>query len=287
MQEKSTQNITQKEAFLKYLGRMDIEMIDMILDDSIVCFGVSKKLFLEKLSFVFNNMRLGGEKGFLKIKQHKKHANTYYLILKTSCFANKFIIEEKEGHIIKILGTKTITSKDDIESLSYLEFFFGDDQKIDFIPSNEYVMNVYRCTKAYEELVNDKIQILTSKDVSQWIHKHRLLYEDVKEAYLFFSYDDFRHLFSLLEYLYNQLEYYDEVKMALESYDDSNTTSLEQWLADNYLLAFCKVEYFGAGFLEFDAENNLMKYGYYSNIYFEGDDFYAIVKFNELVHKFF
>ena len=39
-------NITQKEAFLKYLQRMDIEMLEIILDDSIIYFGASKKVFL-------------------------------------------------------------------------------------------------------------------------------------------------------------------------------------------------------------------------------------------------
>ena len=74
-------NITQKEAFLKYLQRMDIEMLEIILDDSIIYFGASKKVFLEKLSYIFNQVKLGGGKGYLRIKQHKKQTDTYYLLL--------------------------------------------------------------------------------------------------------------------------------------------------------------------------------------------------------------
>lgn len=280
-------NITQKEAFLKYLQRMDIEMLEMILDDSIIYFGASKKVFLEKLSYIFNQVKLGGGKGYLRIKQHKKQTNTYYLLLQIFSYANKFIIEEKEGNIIKVYGTKIKTSKDDIENLSPLEIFFGDDEKTDFNPSNEYVMTLYRCTNAYEELVNGKIQILTREDVSQWLKKHTLLYEEVKEEYLLFKYNDFRSLFFMFEYLLEELQNYNEVKMALKSFSDSNTTSLHQWLVDYNRLAFCKVLSFESSFSDIDVANKTLKYNYRSNIYFKGDDFLAIVKFNELYHKYY
>ena len=280
-------NITQKEAFLKYLQRMDIEMLEIILDDSIIYFGASKKVFLEKLSYIFNQVKLGGGKGYLRIKQHKKQTDTYYLLLQIFRYANKFIIEEKEGNIIKIYGTKIKTSKDDIENLSPLEIFFGDDEKIEFKPSNEYVMKIYRCTNAYEELVNDKIQILTREDISQWLMKHTLLYEEVKEEYLLFKYNDFRSLFFMFDYLLEELQNYNEVKMALKSFTDSNVNSLHQWLVDYNRLAFCRVLSFESSFSDIDVANKTLKYNYRSNIYFKGDDFLAIVKFNELYHKYY
>lgn len=280
-------NITQKEAFLKYLQRMDIEMLEIILDDSIIYFGASKKVFLEKLSYIFNQVKLGGGKGYLRIKQHKKQTDTYYLLLQIFRYANKFIIEEKEGNIIKIYGTKIKTSKDDIENLSPLEIFFGDDEKIEFKPSNEYVMKIYRCTNAYEELVNDKIQILTREDISQWLKKHTLLYEEVKEEYLLFKYNDFRSLFFMFDYLLEELQNYNEVKMALKSFTDSNVNSLHQWLVDYNRLAFCRVLSFESSFSDIDIANKTLKYNYRSNIYFKGDYFLAIVKFNELYHKYY
>lgn len=278
-------NMTQKEAFLKYLERMDLEMLELILDDSITYFGASKNVFLEKLSYIFSQYRLAGGKGDLKVKQHKKYANTYYLHLQILSYSNKFIIEEKDGKIIKMYTTKIKPSKDDIENLSPLEIFFGSDEKADFKPSNEYVMNLYRCTIAYEELVNDKIQILTSENIFEWLNKHSLLYSEVKEEYLFFKYNNFRHLFSMFEFLYEQLQNYNEVKMALETYCDSDATSLHQWLADYYKLAFCKVLSFETDFSEINVANKTLKYNYRSNIYFQGDDFLSIVKFNKLYHE--
>jgi hypothetical protein len=70
--------------------------------------------------------------------------------------------------------------------LSPLVIFFGDDEKADFKPTNEYVMNLYRCTNAYEELVNEEIQILTSQAISKWLKKHKELYDKIANDYLFF-----------------------------------------------------------------------------------------------------
>src|ERR1039458_4600241 len=48
-----TATMTEKEAFLYYMERMDIEMLDLILDDGITYYGVRKEVFLEKLGAAF------------------------------------------------------------------------------------------------------------------------------------------------------------------------------------------------------------------------------------------
>lgn len=285
MQEELSQNMTQKEAFLKYLQRMDIEMLDFILDESIVYFGASKKVFLEKLSYIFNQVKLSGETGVLKIKKHKKQENTYYLIFRISGYSNKFIIEEQDGRILKMYSPVKRISRYDIENLDPLEIFFGDDEKIDFKPSNDYVMNLHRCTKAYEELLNDKIQILTKDDIIFWLDKHLLLYNKVKEHYLYLKYNDFRNLFFFLDHLVEELQNYSEVEMALKSFTDKDTSALNQWLVDYYRLAFCKLIGFQYMFSELNAKNKTLKIRDYPNVYFKGDDFFAIIKFNELYFK--
>jgi hypothetical protein len=273
--------MTQKEAFLTYLQRMDIDMLDMILDDSIIYFGASKRVFLKKLSYIFNQVRLGGHDGFLKIKQHKKQPNTYYLLLEIFSHTNQFIIEENEGKIVNIHGGKIKTKKDDVENLSPLALFFGTDERADFKPTNEYTMNVYRCTSAYEELVNDNVQILTSEDISQWINKHTWLFEEVKDAYLLFSYNNFKTLFSSLDHILQELQHYNEVKLALQTFTNSTASALQQWLGDYFNLAFCKVPSFHVHFSEIDIENKTLRYSYRPTIYFKGDDFVSIIKFND------
>lgn len=283
----SNQNMTQKEAFRKYLETMDIEMLELILDDTIPYFGASKKVFLEKLSYIFNQVRLAGYKGDLKIKQHKKHANTYFLPLKIFGYSNKFIIEENEGVISKIYSTKIKKTKKEIEDLHTCELVFGVDEKKDFKPSVDYIMKLHRCNQAYEELINDEIKVLTSADIFQWLKKHKKLYGQVKEEYQLFKYNKFRNLFSLLKSLFVELVNYNKAKEALDTFDDTNMTTLHDWIVDYYDLAFCKVLSFNISFSDTDLPENILKYSFYPNIYFKGDDFFTILKFNRLYQNNF
>ena len=202
-------------------------------------------------------------------------------------YSLKFTIEEKEGKIEKLYNNKTVKSKDDVEQLCQFCLCFGDDEKLRFYPSNEYIITLHNCTIAYEELENDKIQVLTSNDISKWLNKHSSLYEEVKEEYLFFKFNDFRNLYFGLEYYFKQLQSYPEVREALESFCKSNSIRLHQWLEDYNRLAFCRVLGFSQLLSEIDLKNNRIKYAPCSNIYFQGDDFFALLKFNELYHKYF
>ncbi|NBR14193.1 MAG: hypothetical protein EBU01_06370, partial [Crocinitomicaceae bacterium] len=107
----------------------------------------------------------------------------------------------------------------------------------------------------------------------------------VKEDYLFLRYNDFRELFFFLEDLVEELQNYSEVEQALKLFTDTDTTSLNQWLDDYYSLAFCKVIGFELGFFNIDTKNKTLKIQDYPNVYFKGDDFFAIIEFNELYFK--
>ncbi|HKM93920.1 MAG TPA: hypothetical protein VJY41_09725 [Prolixibacteraceae bacterium] len=44
---------TEIELFLHYLRAMDTDKIELLLDDSVNCFGVSKSIFIERLKLAF------------------------------------------------------------------------------------------------------------------------------------------------------------------------------------------------------------------------------------------
>lgn len=264
---------------------MDVGMLDMILDEYCTYFGASKRVFLEKLSFIFDQYRLGGGSGNLKLKSHKKNKNTFYLLMPVFSFAHKFIIEERNGCIINIYNNKEIRNIEDAVNLGPFQIFFGDDEKADFKTSPDYAMTLYNCTSAYEELVNNDIQVLTSSDVSRWLHKHALLYEKVKDKFLLFGFNNFRNLYTMFKQLLDRLQYHIVCSDALNSFNDSDTNKLNKWLEKYDRLFFCEVQTFEFFFSETDALNKTLKYGWHPNIYFKGDDIFAIVKFNELFLK--
>lgn len=281
------QPTTEKEAFLKCLQHMDVDMLDLILEDSYTYFGASKKVFLAKLYFIFNRYISVGGSSYLEINQHKTHKNWYSLLMPLFNKSYRFIIEENDGKITNINSNKKSRSRDAIEGLTLIDLVFGDDEKADFIVSTDYIMTVYNCTSAYEELINEGIQILTSKNVIDWLSKHASLYKAIKDKYLFFRFNDFRILYLMLENIFDQLQYYNVVKKALASFNDSDSVSIQQWLADYDRLYFCKLFSFEYDFSEIDEINKTMKFICFSNLYVKGHDFISIIKFNKLFDKLY
>ena len=72
-------NKSQKEAFLFYLKKMDMIMLDIVLPDSITYFGANKTDFLDRIAYMVNQFKLAGEKTPLNINQKEEFTNSYYL----------------------------------------------------------------------------------------------------------------------------------------------------------------------------------------------------------------
>lgn len=277
--------MTQKEAFIFYLQRMNTDMLEVVLPDNICYFGAHKSEFLDKLSYIFNQLKLGGEKGLLQIKLNKENNNIFYLVSQVFGYEQEFIMEEKNGNIVNISDSKVINSLEEIEWLSHWEIFFGDDEKAEFIPSNEYVLKLHHCINAYEEIVNSEIQTYTGDDISNWVKKYQSLYEEVENDILWFKLNDFRNLFSHLEFIMSALKKHNEVKIALKSFDDSGSEAINKWVVDNNRLFFCGVLYFEGFFRVIDSINKTLKLTTYPNVDVIGQEFLDIIKFNELYMK--
>jgi len=275
---------SQKEAFLFYLHRMDIKMLDLVLDNNITYFGANKEVFLEKLSYIFNQLKLS-KADWPIIEQHCEKINTYFFISEIYETKNEIIIDEKDGNLLKVFSRDIIKDAEDIEMLNPFEFFFGDDEKIDFTPSNDYVINLHHCINAYENIINDKIQILTSEDISDWLNKNKSLYKGIKDEYLFFKYNNFRHLYFRLKLYYKVLKKFSKAKRALKEFNNSDEISLNKWLNKFERLFFCFTQSFYNQFSEIDEATKTLKICPHPNIYFKGDDFLTIVKFSNLYVK--
>lgn len=274
--------MTQKEAFLFHLQRMDIEMLDATLSDKITYFGVTKTVFLQKLSYLFNHYKLAGETGFLNLKQEDKTSNIYYLCSKTLLFEPEFIIEEKDGTILNISNSVVVNTKKEFYWLHHLELFFGDDEKANFEPSNEYTRRLQKCTTAFEKFVNNETQTLTSDVIFKWLKKYKSLYNQIKHEYLMFKYNDFRELYCFLNKKKNCLKCYLYVEIALRLFDDSDPVKIQKWIGDFDELYFRKLKNFRFGLNSVDEIAKTIRVNNYPNILLKGEDFISIIKFNEL-----
>ncbi|WP_396139860.1 hypothetical protein [Flavobacterium sp.] len=278
-------NSSQKEAFLSYLKKMDIAMLDIVLPEDITYFGANKTYFLERLAYITNQFKLAGEARPLNINQKDEFSNSYYLTSNILDFEQEFIIEEKEGYISNISSSLEIKSIEELEELHCLEIYFGKDERTDFIPSTDYVIKLHKCRSAYEEIVNDNIQILENFKISYWIKKHKSLYKEIKNDTLMFRLNEFKNLYLTLKYIKKQLKCSLAAEIAIRSFDDTSYSTIQKWKDDFNRLFFCELQSFEVGFSVLDRTNNTLKMNNYPNIIFKGTEFFSIFEFNKLYIK--
>ena len=289
--------MTQKELFLKYLVQMDLDMLDIVLSDDITYFGATKEVFLEKLAYIFEQSRLavasGDFSGDLRIKFHKKHKNTCYLLLPFVSFFIKFIIEEDNGKILKIYDNRVIRNKDEADGIGSVEMYFGEDERADFKPDTDYVMNLYRCNKIYDEITQDKSLIMTMQDLNHWLEEHAPFYHEIEKKFLYFKYNNFRNLYFLLEFMAEQLYCHKQAALAVEDFykldpkspsffDESN-----KWRENNNVLAYCDCYNFDFGFEIVNKTRNIVKLIHNPKLTFQGKEFMSCIVFNRIFNHDF
>lgn len=276
-------NTSQKEAFLFYLQKMDIEMIDLILDDKFSYFDVAKDIFINKLKSFKSELEALGEVDSIQIYQNDTSSNTYYLIVENYDLEQELTFKEVENKIVDI--NSHFNSQ--LKKSCPLALHFGLDERINFKPTVEYLLHVQHCTNAFEELVNDSNKILDYDKIEFWISKHKSLYQQVKDDLFMFKFNDFRNLYDLLVDLKELIACSFAAQIAVEEFDDSNEASIQKWKNDHLSLFVGHTEYFEGYFMDFEKVtysgiNDIIQLDLFPNLHLLRDDFLYIKKFNDL-----
>ena len=276
-----------KELFLNALCTRDLKALEQTLDDDITYFGASKKTFLTRIANIFEQIELAGQKEDLKIIKHKKQHNTYYLYSNVFCVSHKFIFLEEKGKLLKVYNNKKVNSIDDAESLSNFDLFFGEDERVGFKPTDAYLDTLFECMNAFNEMECGKINLITSKVIYNWLENHKLLFDIVYPQYKYFKFNNFRYLYQALSYYFEIINQYDRIIEALNDFNKCDIDKIDDWCEQYNRLYFCETMGFHGRPLIVDIKNQRIRYNNKSNIYFSGDDFFAIVRFNEIFKRCF
>jgi hypothetical protein len=273
---------SQKEAFLFYLQKMDIDMINLVLDDKFSYFDVSKDIFINKLRSFKSELEALGEIDSIQICQKDITSNTYYLCVENYDLEQEFTFKEIDNKIVDMNSH----FNSELHKWCPLELHFGLDERINFKPSVEYLIELQHCTNAVEELVNNDIYIIDHEIIEYWINKYESLYHQVKDKLFLFKFNDFRKLFELLKDLKELIECSFVAQIAVNEFNDSNQASIQKWKND-YLTLFVEVEYFEGYFFDFEkitysGINDIIQLYLFPNIYLLRNDFLNIKKFKDL-----
>ncbi len=272
--------------FLKYLNPLDIKMLDIILDDDATYFGTTKAIFLERLKYIFDQHKLSQDIKAPGIIQHKKYSNVFKLKLHALSENIKFIIDEKDGRIQRIYNSKEITTVEEADDLTPFDMVFGDDEKPGFVPSIDCSINLYHCNIAISEFETSQPKVFTSNDLKKWIERHEILFNYSEQQFKYFKFKPFRELYLGICYLLDRLKHIKVVLEALNSFDESDNEGIKSWLKTYDRMAFCEVLNFDQVFYQIDFEQQLIQFERNSNIFFTGEDFFALIKFNRLYHRY-
>ncbi len=277
--------MTQKELFLKAVTELNSEALEYILSEDITYFGATKQTFTDRMAYIFNQVKLGGNNQNLKIKESKKNPNTYYLQLVPFSQTLVFIISETNDVMTNVYNNRKIKTNADAENVTPLDLYFGYDELADFEPTENYLITQHHCDQVVSEF-NTSNHPLTMNDLKNWLETHDLLYKSVEDKYMYFKFNDFKHLYFRQKYLFEKLLHYKEAKQAIiEYYSDEYDGSA--WLSKYHRLAFCKALQFNDEFKEHDKENKIVKSFYRPYKLYQGEEFIFLIEFGELYYKLF
>ena len=102
-----------------------------------------------------------------------------------------------------IWNNRKIKTNADAENVTPLDLYFGYDELADFEPTENYLITQHHCDQVVSEF-NTLNHPLTMNDLKNWLDTHDLLYKSVEDKYMYFKFNDFKHLYFRQKYLFEK-----------------------------------------------------------------------------------
>ena len=290
---------SKKECIISSFEKMDLEMLELLLDDSNTYQDATKDVFLNKLTESFNEFRESNDTALIAVKgicTSNDCSNIgcagYSFIGNNSKKHLDLIFNEVENDFTDIYNCSQFERSVFLENVNnQIYFFIKEDEKQNFSPSVEYLVKVQHCEIAYSELVRDEIVYITKEDYFYWLEKYKTIR---KTIHFFPSYKNFEKFYWLYERLNELAEFLmieTESKKAINEFEQLNTDCeilLLQWLVKyeeiySDLILFSYLDY---------LDDDEIKKGYfrlsgYNNVLIAINDFEAVQNFKTLFNIYY
>lgn len=226
--------MNQLQAFVYFLKRMDIIMLDEILTDDISYCGTTKSIFLEKLQDIFTwNIFLKNETLPVQWKETNINHLQFFCWFPNE-YENTFLVTSKaNGEIISFINKRPHFG------FHNSAFRVYEDEEIGFVKSAEFVMLQNKCKQAIEEMT----EVLYTTDlILSWVNQYELLYLEMKDEddeciYKNIKYvEEFFELWQSKSYEKGLILKYMEAEIAVLEF---NEMEISDWLDKYHNLYFC------------------------------------------------
>lgn len=165
----------QYQAFLNYLSKMDIGMLDLILDKQNYS-DVPKELFIEKLGEVFKKFK---ELGNTELILNEGKCNSAECNFGKYGFSYRGNVSDHhldlviEENLEDIYHCRSFCTGDPVEKGQQLFLTFYEEDKITFKGTSEHLIKLQQTEKAIEELKQERI--ITEAYLIYWLNKYHKL----------------------------------------------------------------------------------------------------------------
>lgn len=195
---------------LESLRSLDLDRLTYLLPDNGVYFGVSKITFLNKLEYIFIQLRLA-EKTDIRVE--RIGVDVYSVVL---------VPFEAESHwLFDLSGNESITIKHakkleefDIEGMTPVQFYFFDDEKVGFVCEEDYLKNKEICRTLLGR-VEGSITGVSMAFVKDWYNDCKFFYNRIKYLRNYKAYHRFLSTYDAIGYLLEIFSFDPFVRKAL------------------------------------------------------------------------
>ncbi|QBN19758.1 hypothetical protein [Flavobacterium nackdongense] len=265
--------MTQLDAFIYFLERMDLEMLDEILTEDISYCGTTKKIFLEKLAGIFKyNTSLNNKT--LAVKKSKKNQNCIkFVCWNNTYWENRLLVTESKGSIISFVSKR----KNNLHSKSHFRIY--KDEKIGFVKSADFIILQNNCKNAINLFSG---RILTTEFIHNWVSVFRCLYKEINEESIIKNIRYFEEFVEFWEATCYEEELIQKYTLAEEALNEYRTTDELEWIKRYAYIFYCELIPGNTCAEYLCDETYRFKEG---NIIYESKELYLVYKFTDLYNS--
>jgi hypothetical protein len=240
--------MNKKELILECFRKMDMRILSVVLNDGQTYEHMEKDLFLEKINQLFQLCKELGDTELIVCKGTCQSS----LCSKSGCSGYSFTGNQSRNHFDLIF----LESDDDftnifqcrdfrpsdttIEQDQHLTFQVFEDEKAEFHPPVEYLIESQKCQQAIEEFHQYKQTVITTDVYLGWHEKYQDLYSDIVDLEDTYSeYNAFVALYNYVDILCGFVTIRGEAEKAIEEFRSLRSEDeLLAWLDEYGALAW-------------------------------------------------
>ena len=233
--------MTKKEAIVKYISEMNIDMLSLVLENDTSIMNSHKDDFLNKLEEIFIELRENKITNFSKIipgiseEDSETKGIEGYKFITSDKRDLTLLFEESNGEIIELYNCSKFRTYQHCEETEGIFIIICKDERMDYIPTFEDITLNTKINTFYNQFDKYKNTVTKVEDFQKWFSSVKKVYDEINLIkyldYKFiqvFSYFVVENLFILLI-----MENGEITKKALKQYDqldNLNEIDLFEWL---------------------------------------------------------